>query len=71
VRHREDGPAIDHADGTRIWYRDGKVHPEFASQADDLHARMLKRAFLMAKLESRASRESEPEVTPGNVFGRG
>ena len=24
--HREDGPAIDHADGTREWYVDGKIH---------------------------------------------
>lgn len=24
--HRDDGPAIEHACGTREWYRDGKLH---------------------------------------------
>jgi len=24
--HRDDGPAVVHADGTQTWYRDGKLH---------------------------------------------
>ena len=27
-RHREDGPAIEWADGTRAWYRNGELHRE-------------------------------------------
>jgi hypothetical protein len=27
-RHREDGPAIEWADGTKIWYRNGQCHRE-------------------------------------------
>lgn len=27
LRHREDGPAIEHADGRREWYRDGRRQP--------------------------------------------
>ena len=27
-RHREDGPAIERADGTKAWYIDGKLHRE-------------------------------------------
>ena len=26
--HREDGPAIEWADGSRFWYRNGKLHRE-------------------------------------------
>ena len=26
--HRDDGPAIEYADGTKYWYRDGKLHRE-------------------------------------------
>ncbi len=26
--HREDGPAIEHADGTKRWYINGKQHRE-------------------------------------------
>ena len=26
--HREDGPAIEWADGTNHWYRNGKLHRE-------------------------------------------
>ena len=26
--HREDGPAIEDADGTKAWYRNGKYHRE-------------------------------------------
>jgi len=28
VLHREDGPAVEYADGTKFWYRDGKYHRE-------------------------------------------
>ena len=28
VRHREDGPALEWADGDKFWYRDGLVHRE-------------------------------------------
>jgi len=24
--HREDGPAIEHVNGTTIWYKNGKIH---------------------------------------------
>ena len=27
-RHREDGPALEWADGHKIWYKEGKVHRE-------------------------------------------
>jgi hypothetical protein len=27
-RHREDGPAIECADGAKFWYRNGKPHRE-------------------------------------------
>jgi hypothetical protein len=27
-RHREDGPACEHADGTKEWYLHGKLHRE-------------------------------------------
>jgi hypothetical protein len=27
-RHREDGPAIEYADGTKRWYLDGSLHRE-------------------------------------------
>ena len=26
--HRTDGPAITHADGTELWYQNGKLHRE-------------------------------------------
>jgi hypothetical protein len=26
--HREDGPAIEYADGTKYWYKEGKRHRE-------------------------------------------
>ena len=26
--HREDGPAIEGANGSKVWYRDGKLHRE-------------------------------------------
>lgn len=26
--HREDGPAVEHADGSTAWYRRGKLHRE-------------------------------------------
>ena len=26
--HREDGPAVEWADGTKFWYKDGKYHRE-------------------------------------------
>ena len=25
-RHREDGPAVEKADGSKIWYKEGKIH---------------------------------------------
>ena len=28
IRHRESGPAIIHANGTRVWYLNGKRHRE-------------------------------------------
>ena len=28
VRHREDGPAIEHADGYKSWFINGKLHRE-------------------------------------------
>ena len=28
IYHREDGPAIEYADGGKIWYRNGKCHRE-------------------------------------------
>ena len=28
ILHREDGPAVEWADGTKSWYRDGKRHRE-------------------------------------------
>jgi hypothetical protein len=28
ILHREDGPAIEFAHGTKYWYRDGKLHRE-------------------------------------------
>ena len=27
-RHREDGPAVEWADGTKVWYLNGKQHRE-------------------------------------------
>ena len=27
-RHREDGPAVEHADGTNYWYLNGELHRE-------------------------------------------
>jgi hypothetical protein len=27
-RHREDGPAIEHVNGTNFWFIDGKLHRE-------------------------------------------
>lgn len=26
--HREDGPAVEYADGTKVWYLNGKLHRE-------------------------------------------
>ena len=26
MRHRDDGPAVVHADGTREWYRNERIH---------------------------------------------
>ena len=26
--HREDGPALEYADGTKVWYLNGKLHRE-------------------------------------------
>lgn len=28
LRHREDGPAVEFADGTRMWYQNGEPHRE-------------------------------------------
>lgn len=28
MRHRDDGPAIEYANGPKEWWRDGKRHPE-------------------------------------------
>ena len=28
IYHREDGPAIEHANGTKYWYLNGKLHRE-------------------------------------------
>jgi hypothetical protein len=28
ILHREDGPAIEFAHGSKFWYRDGKIHRE-------------------------------------------
>tara|TARA_R110000772_G_scaffold26173_3_gene67703 strand:- start:567 stop:878 length:312 start_codon:yes stop_codon:yes gene_type:complete len=28
VLHREDGPAVEHANGSKFWYIDGKRHRE-------------------------------------------
>jgi hypothetical protein len=25
-RHREDGPAVEYADGDKAWYKNGKLH---------------------------------------------
>ena len=27
-RHREDGPAVEYADGSKEWYLNGKLHRE-------------------------------------------
>jgi hypothetical protein len=32
--HREDGPAIEDADGTRLWYKHGKRHRESGPAAE-------------------------------------
>ena len=26
--HREDGPAVEHADGDKLWFLNGKIHRE-------------------------------------------
>jgi len=26
IRHREDGPAVEYADGSNFWYQNGKYH---------------------------------------------
>ena len=28
IPHRENGPAVEYADGDRVWYLDGKLHRE-------------------------------------------
>lgn len=28
ILHREDGPAIEYASGSKSWYKDGKIHRE-------------------------------------------
>ena len=28
IRHRDDGPAVEYADGEKVWYRNGEVHRE-------------------------------------------
>ena len=28
IRHREDGPAIEYANGTKRWYQNGELHRE-------------------------------------------
>jgi hypothetical protein len=33
--HREDGPAIQYGDGTRVWWRDGKRHREDGPAHED------------------------------------
>ena len=32
--HREDGPAVEYADGTRQWWIDGKLHREDVPAAE-------------------------------------
>ena len=34
IRHREDGPAAEHADGGKSWYVDGKLHREDGPAAE-------------------------------------
>ena len=33
--HREDGPAIEYADGTKAWYLNGKMHREDGPAFED------------------------------------
>jgi len=33
--HREDGPAVEHANGTRAWYRYGELHREDGPAVED------------------------------------
>ena len=35
ILHREDGPAVERADGTKYWYRDGKCHREDGPAIED------------------------------------
>ncbi len=38
-RHRLDGPAVIHADGTAEWWVDGiRIHGQDADRLDELHA---------------------------------
>ena len=32
--HRDDGPAIEYADGTKRWYKDGKLHRDDGPAAE-------------------------------------
>src|SRR5690606_26336186 len=63
--HRDDGPAVEGANGVKYWYREGReVCPDLTSRADDVCARMMERAKLMAGRDPQTSTESECEATP-------
>ena len=34
IHHREDGPAIEHANGGKVWYVNGKLHREDGPAAE-------------------------------------
>lgn len=34
-RHREDGPAVEYADGSKYWYQNGELHREDGPAIED------------------------------------
>ena len=52
IRHREDGPACEYADGTKIWYINGQRHREDGPAVEDANGH--KYWYLNGKLLSEA-----------------
>ena len=37
--HREDGPAVEYADGSKLWYKNGQLHREDGPAIESVNGR--------------------------------
>jgi len=67
--HREDGPAVEYADGTKVWYLNGKRHREDGPAAE--HASGIKGWYLdgiyLTEQEHAEKTKPTKELTVGEI----